>query len=306
MRIGPPLRQGTPGSFSLRMTTDDPRTPMESIETIEGRRWIRASLVLSMLALALSGLALVAALAESTSSTGASESDALIPRPSGLPEPNVEPLDLFEPPSDVKALIDEVQRSTVIVECGTWFGSGWVLDLPPLDPSAAEADDVALDREFPVEVITNHHVIEECVDRPRKVAISKDGTSYDAYLYSWDEENDLAMVATGEPLPALIESAKPQPGWWAMAVGAPDGLEGSVSIGNIMNTDGSDVVSTTPLNYGNSGGPLVNSRGEVIGTNTWTRISTPDEDWQDWNVAVGVPKLCEVLLTCDEGTLSWE
>jgi S1-C subfamily serine protease len=94
-------------------------------------------------------------------------------------------------------------------------------------------------------------------------------------------------------------------GWWAMAVGTPDGLEGSVSIGNVMNTEAiGDVVSTTPLNSGNPGGPLVNSRGEVIGTNTEIYI----EDYaQNWNIARGIPLLCNALVSCeDEDGFSWE
>lgn len=265
----------------------------------------RAPIVLAVVALAVAGLALVLAAASPRGDAQATKAEAGAGASAGVGATSGE-ADLFTAPADVKALIDEVQRSTVIVECGGWQGSGWVLDLPPLDPADADPEWVELDRKFPVEVITNHHVIEDCVEAPEDVTVVKDGETYAAYLYSWDEDNDLAMVATAQEFPALVESDEPQPGWWAMAVGTPDGLEGSVSLGNVMNTDGTDVISTTPLNSGNSGGPLVNSRGEVIGTNTWFMVSTEDEAWQDWNVAVGVPKLCEVLVACEDGDLSWK
>ena len=88
-----------------------------------------------------------------------------------------------------------------------------------------------------------------------------------------------------------------------MAVGTPYGLEGSVSIGNVMNLDGTDVIATTPLNSGNSGGPMVNSLGEVIGTNTWVRVGTDEP--QDWNVAVAHTALCDELVDC-AGATGWD
>ena len=210
-----------------------------------------------------------------------------------------EPLvdDLFNGPADLKDLIDIVQASTVTIYCRDSQGSGWAVELY-LDEGFANEDDIAIDREFPYEVITNHHVIEECVDTPRKVEAQAGAEVYDAYLFSWDEKNDLALVAISQEVPALPISPRPEPGWWAMAVGTPYGLEGSVSVGNVMNTDQDEVISTTPLNSGNSGGPLVNALGQVIGTNTY--VYTGD-DAQDWNVAMGVPAMCVRILICDEG-----
>ena len=146
-------------------------------------------------------------------------------------------------------------------------------------------------------MITNDHVIEDCHESPRKVKATAQGVTYDAVLYSWDVKNDLALVAIRQEVPALKLSDEPQPGWWAAAVGSPYGLEGSVSIGNIMNIDGLRVISTTPLNAGNSGGPLINSRGDVVGTNTAT-LSGDDEP-QDWNIAMAHYVLCKEIVVCD-------
>jgi len=209
--------------------------------------------------------------------------------------------DLFSAPEDLGALLETVQESTVVIECKRSQGSGWVIDVEGMAPGA-EPEEIELDRRFPYEVITNNHVSEDCHDTPRKVRATAQGVTYDAVLFSWDEDNDLALVAIQQEVPALTLSGEPQPGWWAAAVGAPYGLEGSVSIGNIMNTDGLDVIATTPLNSGNSGVPLINSRGEVIGTNTWTLIG--DDEPQDWNVAVAHFGLCQLLLEC-EGSDGW-
>jgi serine protease Do len=206
--------------------------------------------------------------------------------------------DLFAAPADLSDLLDTVQESIVTIECKDWQGSGWVVDLGSPSPDADE-ESIELDREYPNEVITNNHVIEDCHDSPNAVRATANGETFDAVLYSWDPENDLALVAIKQDVPALQLSDEPEPGWWATAIGTPYGLEGSVSIGNVMNLESGDVVMTAPLNVGNSGGPLVNARGEVIGTNTWSL--TGDEDPQNWNVAVGHPKLCDALVDCEPG-----
>ena len=205
--------------------------------------------------------------------------------------------DLYAPPENLGRLIDQVRASTVTILCKDSQGSGWVVSLDGFGDDASE-EDLALDRKYPNEVITNHHVIEECVDEPTSVRARAGAEEYDAYLYTWDEENDLALVAITQDVPFLEVSKKPEPGWWAMAVGTPYGLEGSVSIGNVMNIEDFEVYSTSPLNSGNSGGPMVNSRGEVMGTGTATRIG--EEDPQDWNIAVGSPALCVELILCEE------
>jgi S1-C subfamily serine protease len=204
--------------------------------------------------------------------------------------------DLFAAPEDLGSLIEKVRASTVTILCRDSQGSGWVLDLGDVaDDSNEEANE--LDRKYPNEVITNHHVIEDCVDTPRKVRAQTGPEEFDAYLYSWDEENDLALVAITQDVPYLEVSEKPEPGWWAMAVGTPYGLEGSISIGNVMNLEGFEVYATSPLNSGNSGGPMVNSLGQVMGTSTATLIG--DDDPQDWNIAMGIPALCVDIVLCD-------
>ena len=205
--------------------------------------------------------------------------------------------DLYAPPENLGRLIDQVRASTVTILCKDSQGSGWVVSLDGFGDDASE-EDLALDRKYPNEVSTNHHVIEECVDEPTSVRARAGDEEYDAYLYTWDEENDLALVAITQDVPFLEVSKQPEPGWWAMAVGTPYGLEGSVSIGNVMNIEDFEVYSTSPLNSGNSGGPMVNSKGEVMGTSTATRIG--EEDPQDWNIAVGSPALCVELILCEE------
>jgi S1-C subfamily serine protease len=201
----------------------------------------------------------------------------------------------YNAPTDLQELLSNVRKSTVTIECKNSQGSGWVIELDSPDPDT-DPEGYEIDQEFPVEVITNDHVIEECHDSPRKVRATANGETYDAILYSYDKKNDLALVAIKQDVPALELSPKPEPGWWAVAVGTPYGLEGTVSLGNIMNLEGTDVIATTPLNSGNSGGPLINSKGQVIGTNSW--VLAGDDYPQDWNVAVAHRALCKELVDC--------
>ena len=245
---------------------------------------------MSIAALLIAVVALVVALLGS----GSTQVDPALDAAGDPLKANLSANSLFSYPDNIEALIAKVQASTVTIGCKDYSGTGWVIALGPPDESDEEA--TALDAKFPTSVITNHHVIEQCTNSPRKVTATAGDTTYDAYLYSWDEDNDLALIGIKQKVPALELSKRPVPGWWTMAIGTPYGLEGSISIGNVINHEENAVISTASLNSGNSGGPLVNSRGQVIGTNSWTYIG--EEVAQDWNGSINLPTLCEALVNC--------
>ena len=200
--------------------------------------------------------------------------------------------DFYHAPPNLAQLITRVQKSTLVVTCGDSLGSGWVIALGPVSPSASE-EIKAIDRNYPGDVITNYHVIKDCVNNPKGVRTSNGSDEYEAILFSYDEENDLAIVSTKLLLPTLELSKEPKAGWWSMALGSPFGIEKSVSMGNVMNFVDDRVISTAPINQGNSGGPLVNSFGQVLGTNTAYL-----ENAQSFNIAVSNELLCRKLVSC--------
>ncbi|MDR2632529.1 MAG: Do family serine endopeptidase [Treponema sp.] len=128
-------------------------------------------------------------------------------------------------------------------------------------------------------VLTNNHVVG---DVNEIVAVTNDGKEYPATLVGKDERKDLAMVSfkTSDihPLAELGDSDTVKVGDWAIAVGNPLGFMSSVTMGIVSavgRTGGpgnniNDFLQTdASINQGNSGGALVNIRGQVIGINTW-------------------------------------
>ncbi len=126
-------------------------------------------------------------------------------------------------------------------------------------------------------IVTNNHV----VDGADKIDVTfTDGTSLPAKVLGVDEKTDIAVLKVEAPKPlahvALGNSEKLRVGDWVMAIGNPFGLGGSVTVGIVsaLNRDihvGSydDFIQTdASINRGNSGGPLFNLSGDVVGMNT--------------------------------------
>ncbi len=126
-------------------------------------------------------------------------------------------------------------------------------------------------------VVTNNHVVDHATDIQ---VIMDDGTHFDAQLKGRDPKTDLALlkINTDKSLPyvKLGDSDHARVGEWVVAVGNPFGLGGSVTAG-IISARGRDIHSgpfddfiqvDAPINKGNSGGPLFDEQGRVIGINT--------------------------------------
>jgi serine protease Do len=127
-------------------------------------------------------------------------------------------------------------------------------------------------------ILTNHHVI----DRAERIIVKlSDGRSLRARVVGADPETDIALikvdVSAGQRLPVapLGDSTTLRAGEWVCAIGNPLGYEHSVTVGvisylgrKLFNDSLDDYIQTdAAISFGNSGGPLINSRGEVIGIN---------------------------------------
>ena len=130
-------------------------------------------------------------------------------------------------------------------------------------------------------VLTNNHV----VDSANEILVAtRDGKEYSAELVGKDSRRDLAIVSfkTNDsfPIAELGNSDNVKVGDWAIAMGNPLGEQFAFSVtmgivSAVGRTGGpggniNDFIQTdASINQGNSGGPLVNIRGQVIGINTW-------------------------------------
>ena len=138
-----------------------------------------------------------------------------------------------------------------------------------------------------VYVITNHHVAGDA-DQIR-IALH-DGRSFEGSVVGSDELMDIALLSfeTREevPIAPLGDSDSLRPGDWVFAVGNPLGFQSTITAGIVSATartaqPGSRMSGVTDyiqtdaaINRGNSGGPLVNLDGEVVGINTWIASQT--------------------------------
>ena len=205
---------------------------------------------------------------------------------------------LFAAPDDLDALIKKVGESVVDIYCESGDGSGG---------TGFAHDDEPVTAGYLTTLVTNHHVIESCWDAGTEVVVyigDDFETEVMGIIAGVDEENDLALIEIKKRLPLILSAEDfAKPGWWSMAIGNPvdeeieEVLDRYVSIGYIgFVLDGYYNYTSATLNRGNSGGPLVNSRGELIGINTF---ATSGLDNGVWNIAVDSDILCEKLYKCD-------
>lgn len=176
--------------------------------------------------------------------------------------------DLFEKSDD--GVVKVSVRKSVELPTGRSLGSGFVYDVDG-------------------HIITNNHVVE---DSQKTTVTFLDGTSYNAKVIGTDPYTDLAVIKVDvnpsllHPLP-LGDSSNLRVGDQVAAIGNPFGLSGSMTsgivsqLGRLLSTPGTasfsipDVIQTdAAVNPGNSGGPLLNMKGQVIGINTAIQSGT--------------------------------
>jgi len=264
---------------------------------------------LSYLALALSIVAIVLSLAALGSSEDSPEvvETAITAAPSDasntddeIPEEPSDTADLYVAPTDVEAFIDEVAESLVLIECAGSSGTGFAYEISGLEEG------------YNTFIVTNHHVIKDCIDDADALTVSH-GEDYklttNSSLFDHDEENDLALIQVEADIARIPESKTfASSGWWNMAIGNPIGdtelLFNATTFGHIVAVDRERYNFTSAIiNPGNSGGPLVNSRGELIGINTFSWASTEEGVA---NIAVDSDLLCVKIIDCGDESLSGE
>ena len=162
------------------------------------------------------------------------------------------------PDSPLADLFKDFLKQNNLPRHVTSLGSGFIVDASGL-------------------IVTNNHVIE---DADQITVTLNDGTSLPAKLVGRDDKTDLALlrVKPSKPLPATHwgDSDKARVGDWVMAIGNPFGLGSTVTAGIVsarnrdINAGPYDqfIQTDAPINRGNSGGPLFDMDGNVVGVNS--------------------------------------
>lgn len=135
-------------------------------------------------------------------------------------------------------------------------------------------------------ILTNYHVVDEA---NRIIVGLQSGEKFRGTVIGVDQETDVAVIkidaARELPTVTLGDSNAAQVGDWVLAMGSPFGLDQTVTAGIISKKERESqyfnvfqrfLQTDAAINRGNSGGPLVNMRGEVIGMNSQIATSTGD------------------------------
>lgn len=170
---------------------------------------------------------------------------------------------------------DKVNRSVVNIQTVTF-----VRELFSVVPEAGAGSGWVLDQQG--HIVTNHHVVGE--SQRIEVTLSN-GDSYRATVVGQDPANDIAVIKIDAPPQDLIpilfgDSSSLLVGQKVLAIGNPFGLERTLTVGVLSSLNRmlrspetgrmikSVIQIDAALNRGNSGGPLLDSRGQLIGMNT--------------------------------------
>ncbi len=203
-------------------------------------------------------------------------------------------------------LVEQVEPSVIIVDTGDGLGSGFVYDQQGT-------------------IITNYHVIEGAKQAEIKFA-DKTSAPVTGFL-AISPGKDLAILrfnSGGRRLkPLAVAPSRPSKGESVLAFGAPRGLGSTVSDGIVSavregtelrdifkamtkvdiyverlhyDLDAVWIQTTAPISGGNSGGPLVNLKGEVVGLNTWNRT-----DGQNLNFAISAEHIKKMMQSTQSG-----
>jgi S1-C subfamily serine protease/Flp pilus assembly protein TadD len=156
-------------------------------------------------------------------------------------------------------------------------------------------------------IVTNYHVIEDAT-AGRIIFSDKTSAPITGYLGAWPEK-DIALVRVECPPdklhPLRLATSAPRQGERVAAFGSPLGLQQSVSEGIVsavreskelralgpIDVNALLIQTTTPISSGNSGGPLVDMKGMVVGINTWTFRPLGGENVNFAVAAVELPPL---------------
>lgn len=186
---------------------------------------------------------------------------------------------------DAAAVAGNVLPSVFRVQSKTGTGTGFAFANPTAEGGSY--------------VITNYHVIDANWESNQKqVDLEQQNRRFKGTIVNVSEQADLAVIQTTEAFPRLASAPEPaKPGQPVVVVGSPLGLEDSVTSGVISalrsTSQGQVLQFDAPVNPGNSGGPIVNAQGQVVGV-----VNAKLNNAEGISLGIPVAVVCDTLKIC--------
>jgi putative serine protease PepD len=189
---------------------------------------------------------------------------------------------------DPAAIAAEVQPSVFTIVAGNAQGSSWVVAVGGQQSH----------------LVTNFHVVADLVSagQTNVTLIGADGNRFPGVIEKTAQANDLALISVDRKLQVLDTSTDvPKAGSPVVVIGAPLGLGNTVTTGSVSNQgrtldDGLTYIQfSAPISPGNSGGPVVNNLGKVVGVATAKVVTQGAEGI---GFALPVRNVCDQFKVC--------
>lgn len=237
---------------------------------------------------------------ESTSTVPSINNSPIYDLPTNKSNSSTLAVNYSDPPQNLPTLSESLLPSVVTVKCANGSGTGWVVDV---DLSAKAKTDGYISY-----VITNHHVIENCLSSRKVTMELSNRTVVDGVITAWNSTVDVAAIVTKTSLPTLQWiGSQPKQGWWVGVIGSPLGKPGILTTGIIssINQGTNTFTLTAPINPGNSGGPVFDSTGRVLGLATSKSTISGGQLAEGLGSAQGTPLLCTTVMSCSIERNPW-
>jgi serine protease Do len=134
-------------------------------------------------------------------------------------------------------------------------------------------------------------VVEDALGADRVVRLVQGNRSWRGEVATWQDRPDVALIRVVGELPTLSVAAAPTVGDQVLAYGSPFELPDTVTKGIVSAVRGDYIQTDAQIDHGNSGGPLLNVRGEVVGITTYDL----EGGGSGLGLAISMPAFCKAV-----------